>query len=319
MSYTVNYCCNAAGQYLPPYIIYKNKTIYPCWTEGGPPGTKFTVSPSGWMESDQFIEWFRGIFLEGTAKLVGPKVLFVDGHNSHVSLELIDLAIENKVTILYLPPHSSAHFQPLDVTVYSEVKRNWRVILNNFYRTTKSESITKQSFPRLINELHKVAFKPHHATAGFFKTGLYPLDPNQVSLNSELVDLHMPHAVEPEGTALVVESEDTPGTDQTPEPSFISPEPPAKPQVTSNIQITKLPNKDPVQADNPLSPLKVVSQNLTSSILKHLSFQKDEKSLSRKKGIDVGGKSMTGNLKNKLECLKFFNKYFLFLILKHPQ
>jgi len=204
-SYTVNYCCNAAGQYLPPFVIYKNKTIYPSWTEDGPPGTKYTVSPSGWMESCQFIEWFKGIFLEATANLVGPKLLYLDGHGSHVSLELIDLAIANNVTLLCLPAHSSAHFQPLDVAVYSEVKKNWRIILEKFYRTTRYDSINKQSSPRLLNELQQSAFKPQHATAGFYKTGLFPYNPSKVSLNHELVELNMPH-----------EQDLTTRTDQTP-------------------------------------------------------------------------------------------------------
>jgi len=90
---------------LPPFVIYKNKTIYPSSTE------------------DQFIEWFKGIFLEATANLVGPKLLYLDGHGSHVFLELIDSAIANNVTLLCLPAHSSAQFQPLAVAVYSEVKK----------------------------------------------------------------------------------------------------------------------------------------------------------------------------------------------------
>ncbi len=76
----------------------------------------------GW--NFQFKLWFSDIFLEGTKNLTVPKILFYDGNGSHISLELIDLAIKNNVHLLCLPAHSSAHFQSLDVAVYKEVKRN---------------------------------------------------------------------------------------------------------------------------------------------------------------------------------------------------
>lgn len=126
VSYTVNFCCSASGSFLPAFIIYKAKKMYPTWTENGLNGAKYSISDSGWMESEQFKLWFSDIFLEGTKNLTGPKILFYDGHGSHISLELIDLAIKNNVHLLCLPAHSSAHFQPLDVAVYKEVKRNWK-------------------------------------------------------------------------------------------------------------------------------------------------------------------------------------------------
>ena len=144
-----------------------------------------------------------------------------------------------------------------------------------FYRSTRSESISKVSFPTLINELYQVAFKPHHATAGFYKTGLFPLNPSEVSLNSELVDLYKPNAVESEDTLSIDQTTPEPAL-HSPEPALQSPEPSAqpKPKVISSIQITKLSDTAPVHDDNTLTPLEKVSQNLTSSILAHLSFNK---------------------------------------------
>ena len=163
--------------------------MYQSWTEDGPTGAKYTVSPSGWMESLQFTEWFKGIYIEGTDKLEGPNVLYVDGHSSHISLEVIDLAISNDTSLLCLPPHSSAHFQPLDRTVFKDVKSHWKINLANFYKKPKAQSVTKQNFPMLINGLYEHAFKPQHATAGFHKTGLFPLDPSKVQMDKELMEM----------------------------------------------------------------------------------------------------------------------------------
>jgi len=53
--YTVAICCNAAGQFLPPYIVYKAKSIYDLWTQNGPERAEYTYSDSGWMETQQFL------------------------------------------------------------------------------------------------------------------------------------------------------------------------------------------------------------------------------------------------------------------------
>ena len=48
IGYTVNNCCNAAGTFLPPFVVYKSKKcLHDKWMLGGPPGTVYTTSPSG--------------------------------------------------------------------------------------------------------------------------------------------------------------------------------------------------------------------------------------------------------------------------------
>lgn len=47
-------CGNAAGEILPPFIIYSSKTLNPLWTNGGPSGSQFAVSDSGWITKSLF-------------------------------------------------------------------------------------------------------------------------------------------------------------------------------------------------------------------------------------------------------------------------
>ena len=51
-----------------------------------------------------------------------PLILFVDGHKSHVTLEVIDLAREKNVILFCLPPHTTHALQPLDVAVFKSLK-----------------------------------------------------------------------------------------------------------------------------------------------------------------------------------------------------
>ncbi len=51
-----------------------------------------------------------------------PVVLIVDGHKSHLTLELIDLCRREQIILLCLPPHTMHALQPLDGSVFKSLK-----------------------------------------------------------------------------------------------------------------------------------------------------------------------------------------------------
>ena len=60
------------------------------------PGTVFAVSESGWITKEiYYIDWFK-YFLELISP-ARPVLLLQDGHSSHVSIELIELAQANDI------------------------------------------------------------------------------------------------------------------------------------------------------------------------------------------------------------------------------
>ena len=138
--YTVLFCGNAQGQYLPPYVIFKGRgTNYSAsWIAGAPEGTTFNVTPSGWMEDYAMQTWFKTIFLKHIEDKEKPIILFFDGHSSHLTYQLILDAKENGVHIVCLPPQCSYAPQPLDVGVYGPAKKAWRKILQNYYLESRN-------------------------------------------------------------------------------------------------------------------------------------------------------------------------------------
>ena len=90
---TIMGCGSAAGERLPPLILYKGKHLYSTWTINGPSGAFYSTSESGWMEKDNFYHWFKNCFLSAVEGLVrtGPVILFLDGHHSHLSIDFLDL------------------------------------------------------------------------------------------------------------------------------------------------------------------------------------------------------------------------------------
>ncbi|XP_072395060.1 uncharacterized protein [Diabrotica undecimpunctata] len=111
-TYTVLMCCNAIGDFLPMFINYKGLHLYHTWCVNGPANARYNCSPSGWMELAQFFDWFISCFVPETSKYEVTKLLILDGHNSHISLELVEAAIENNVEIFCLPVHTSHLVQP---------------------------------------------------------------------------------------------------------------------------------------------------------------------------------------------------------------
>lgn len=50
---------SATGEYLPPFVVYKGQNNYQSWSVGGPPGTLYGCSATGWMQDFLFESWMK--------------------------------------------------------------------------------------------------------------------------------------------------------------------------------------------------------------------------------------------------------------------
>ena len=123
--------------------------------QGGPDGSHYTVSDSGWMEAAYFLQWFKKMFVPAVKNLTtkAPVVLIFDGHHSHISIELIELAQRNRIHLLCLPPHSTHLLQPLDIAVFGPMKAAWKRLLKENQIATCAANVTKEDFPGLVAKL----------------------------------------------------------------------------------------------------------------------------------------------------------------------
>ena len=76
----------------------------------------------------------------------GPVILFLDGHQSHTSLALIEEAKEKGIVLYVCPPHITYLLQPLDVVVYGPLKLVWSQVLKVFKLKTMAVKVDKQPF-----------------------------------------------------------------------------------------------------------------------------------------------------------------------------
>ena len=72
------------------------------------------------MTEEAFYTWFKNIFLKN-CPAERPLLVTVDGHETHTSIPVIDLAISGNITLLTLPPHTTHVLQPLDNITFNEL------------------------------------------------------------------------------------------------------------------------------------------------------------------------------------------------------
>ena len=97
---SIMFCGSAAGELLPPYVCYKSKGIFSTWRVGGPKGTRYGRSKSGWFEMATFENWFFSIALPQLKKLIGPKALMGDNLSSHMSVKVIAACKQNDIRFI---------------------------------------------------------------------------------------------------------------------------------------------------------------------------------------------------------------------------
>jgi hypothetical protein len=76
-------------------------------------------SDKGYTDNVLGIAWIKHFDSQMTERAQGHyHCLFVDGHESHCSIEFLHYAINNKIIIISYPPHCMHALQGLDVTCF---------------------------------------------------------------------------------------------------------------------------------------------------------------------------------------------------------
>lgn len=76
-------CMSAAGQHLPPFLIFARMRMHDALKKGAPCGSKFACNQSGYMTVDIFNDWFDHFLEHVRPSEDQPALLIIDGHFSH--------------------------------------------------------------------------------------------------------------------------------------------------------------------------------------------------------------------------------------------
>ena len=179
-AFSVMFCGSASGVFLPPMVVYKAEHVYRTWIEGGPQGSAYISTRSGWFDTFAFEMWFFKIFLIHARKLAGPKVMIGDNLPSHFSVNVVNACMKEQITFCTLVPNATHLMQPLDVAVFRPLKSIWRSILERWRSESRwVHAIPKDVFPKLLRQVF-YKLKSQHLLSGFEACGLSPVNRERV-------------------------------------------------------------------------------------------------------------------------------------------
>ncbi len=191
---SIMFCGSADGFLLRPMVVYKAKNLYLTWCQGGPEGTEYSCTPSGWFDSFEFRKCFFNVFMPHAKTLPSKKVLLGDNLSSHLTMDVIDACRKNNIAFCCLPPNSTHILQPLDVAPFAPLKAAWRTVLKTYKVKYPSKAgIDKAHFPTLLRKTLERSQIGNHLPAGFAKCGLFPVSLAKAterlpSLDNEVLD-----------------------------------------------------------------------------------------------------------------------------------
>lgn len=67
------FCGSAAGESLPPFVVYKSINMWDTWAQNGPLGARYANSKSGWFEAATFMNGLKLYFYHPLKNCPGRK------------------------------------------------------------------------------------------------------------------------------------------------------------------------------------------------------------------------------------------------------
>ena len=122
-----------------------------------------------------------------------PVLLVQDGHGSHVSIEIIEMARVNDVTLLCLPAHTSHILQPLHVGVFKSFKTSFNKACGNYVRQYPGRVITTEILASMVAQAYPTSFTPVNVLRGFKKAGMYPFNEGIIIIAMEFLFMLKKH------------------------------------------------------------------------------------------------------------------------------
>ena len=142
-------CCSATGVFLPPLIIFNRIRRKQELADGLPSGSEFYITESGYAQTVTFrasVQFFC------KHKPAGNTLLIMDGHRSHVDYKALSIAVDNDITILLLPAHTSHELQPLDKSVFKALNSAFYSQCKTWHSVHLGRALTKITFHQVFSE-----------------------------------------------------------------------------------------------------------------------------------------------------------------------
>jgi hypothetical protein len=96
---------NAIGNHVPPMLIFPRVHFKDHMLTGAPTASIGEANPTGWSNENLFVDYLKHFIACEKPCKEDPALLILDNHESHISITAINVAKENGIVMLTLPPH----------------------------------------------------------------------------------------------------------------------------------------------------------------------------------------------------------------------
>ena len=181
-------CVNAAGDHIPGFYIFRGKRLRSNYVIHYEDGAAMAMQTKAWMTATLFSHWIlhfiQCLERKGGISHERRHLLILDGHNSHVTLEVVHKCREIGLDLLTLPSHTSHRLQPLDVGVFAPFKRYFKRYRDAWFVNNKGKGASKQTLAMWVSKALERVLTTRNITARFHTTGIY-------LFNNKAVNAHM--------------------------------------------------------------------------------------------------------------------------------
>jgi hypothetical protein len=120
-------CVNVAGHAIPNFYILKGVQFRRNYIDRCEDKATMAMAQKAWMSGPLFYTWLSHFIarVKDSFELLQTSrhLLILDGHNSHITLEVIHKASQAGIDMVTLPSHTSHALQPLDVSMFAPFKK----------------------------------------------------------------------------------------------------------------------------------------------------------------------------------------------------
>ena len=160
---------------VPPVFIFPTRLNDSLMLGALPRRLELVYSPqSSWVTGPLFLRVLEHVKKYTRSSKEDRIILLMDSHESHCTLDSIQYARENGITLVTFPPNCSHRLQPLDVGLMVPFKGKLHVAQHDWMTANPGKVITIHDLASLTNAAYQVSFTVKNITAAFVKPSTWP-------------------------------------------------------------------------------------------------------------------------------------------------
>ncbi len=186
-------CANAAGTVLPPFVIFKGQQKLKLTSaRQAYPEAFFTSTYAGDVDEDMMLWWFRDHFVKKIPSSGHrPLVLFISRPCLDISLQMFQLAKEERIIFISIPPGVSHLLQPLDDSLSTFLQACMEERARKWENENPTVPFTQKILSQLLQKVWRKGITSDEIKQKFEDTGVFPINAQAISTEKILSAAHI--------------------------------------------------------------------------------------------------------------------------------